>query len=109
LVGAGRAKEMILTGRMVDAQEALRIGLVDQVVPKEGLLEEARKMAMRILPHGPLAIQAAKKAINSGLNLPLCEGLKWEAKYFGYLCGTEDKNEGATAFFQKRKASFKGK
>lgn len=109
LITVGKAKEMIYTGSIIDAEEALKIGLVDKVTKNEELLEGAKKMAMKILANGPLAIQAAKKAINGGLNLPFNESLKLEAKYFGYLCGTEDKNEGTRAFLEKRKPNFRSK
>jgi enoyl-CoA hydratase len=109
LIPTGKAKELIFTGEMIDAAEAMRIGLVDRVVKREGLLDEARKLATRILEKGPLAIKAAKKAINEGLAVPLKEGLKLEARYFGGLFSTEDKDEGARAFLEKRKPVFKGK
>jgi len=94
---------------MIDAAEAMRIGLVDRVVKREDLLDEARKLATKILEKGPLAIEAAKKAINEGLAVPLREGLRLEARYFGGLFSTEDKDEGARAFLEKRKPVFKGK
>ncbi len=109
LIPLGKAKEMIYTGNFLDAEEALKIGLIDRITPNEDLMEEAKKLAMRILDQGPLAIQSAKKAINRGINLPLREGLEWEAKYFGYLCGTEDKAEGTRAFLEKRKPNFRGR
>jgi len=109
LVPTGKAKELIYTGEMIGAMEAMRIGLVDRVVKREDLEDEAKKLAATILEKGPLAIKAAKKAINEGLALPLREGLKVESRYFGELFGTEDKNEGARAFLEKRKPIFKGK
>lgn len=109
LIPLGKAKEMVYTGNMINAEEALKIGLIDKITKSEELLEEAKKLALRILDNGPLAIQSAKRVINSGINLPLSEGLKGEAKYFGYLCGTEDKIEGTRAFFEKRKPNFRGK
>jgi len=109
LIHPGKAKELIYTGEMIDAMEASRIGLVDRVVKKEDLLDEARKLAATILSKGPLAIKAAKKAINEGLALPQPEGLKLESRYFSELFSTEDKNEGALAFLEKRKPIFKGK
>jgi enoyl-CoA hydratase len=109
LIPTGKAKELIYTGEVIDTTEASRIGLVDRVVKKEDLLDEAKKLATKILTKGPLAIKAAKKAINEGLALPLREGLKLEARYFGALFATEDKNEGALAFLEKRKPIFKGK
>lgn len=109
LIPPGKAKEMIYTGSIINAEEALRIGLVDKVAKNEELLAEAKTLALKILANSPLAIQTAKKAINKGLTLPLEEGLKLEAKYFGTLCDTYDKNEGAKAFFEKRKPDFKGR
>jgi enoyl-CoA hydratase len=109
LIPVGKAKELIYTGEMIGATEAMRIGLVDRVVKGENLEDEAKKLAAKILEKGPLAIKAAKKAINEGLALPLREGLKLESRYFGELFGTEDKNEGARAFLEKRKPIFKGK
>jgi enoyl-CoA hydratase len=109
LIPTGKAKELIYTGRMIDASEALRIGLIDKVVPREELLDQARQLAAEITERGPLAVKAAKKAINEGLALPLREGLKLEARSFGELFNTEDKNEGAQAFLEKRKPIFKGK
>jgi enoyl-CoA hydratase len=109
LIPIGKAKELIYTGEMIGATEALKIGLVDRVVKREDLEDEAKKLAAKILEKGPLAIKAAKKAINEGLALPLREGLKLESRYFGELFGTEDKNEGARAFLEKRKPIFKGK
>jgi enoyl-CoA hydratase len=109
LIPTGKAKELIYTGEMIDAAEAMRIGLVDRVVKGQDLLDEAKKLAANILGKGPLAIKAAKKAINEGLALPLREGLKLESRYFASLFNTEDKNEGAMAFLEKRKPIFKGK
>lgn len=109
LIPTGKAKELIFTGEMIDAAEAMRIGLVDKVVKREDLLGEAKRLAAKILEKGPLAIKAAKKAINEGLSVPLREGLKLEARYFGELFTTEDKDEGARAFLEKRRPVFKGK
>jgi len=109
LIPTGKAKELIYTGEMIDAMEALRIGLVERVVKREDLFDEARKLATKILTKGPLAIKAAKKAINEGLALPQREGLRLESRYFSELFTTEDKNEGALAFLEKRKPIFKGK
>ncbi len=109
LIATGKAKELIYTGEMIDATEAMRIGLVDRVVKKEDLLGEAKQLATKILEKGPLAVKAAKRAINEGVVLPLREGLKVETRYFSELFDTEDKNEGAMAFLEKRKPTFKGK
>ncbi len=109
LVGRGKAKELIFTGDMVDAQEALRIGLVEKVVPLPELLKTAKEIAQKIISKGPLAIKAAKRAINLGLNVDLKSGLDYEAMEFSAICATEDKSEGTSAFLEKRKPDFKGK
>lgn len=109
LVGRGKAKELIFTGDMVDAKEAYRIGLVDKVVPSAELLKTAREMAGKIVSKGPLAIKAAKRAINLGLDVDLKSGCDYEAMEFSAICATEDKTEGTSAFLEKRKANFKGK
>lgn len=109
LIPAGKARELIYTGEMIDAMEAMRIGMVDRVVKGEDVLDAAERMAAKILAKGPLAIKAAKKAINEGLALPLREGLALESRIFGTLFTTEDKNEGTLAFLEKRKPLFKGK
>ncbi|MEW6441414.1 MAG: enoyl-CoA hydratase-related protein [bacterium] len=109
LIGPGKAKEIIFADERINAQEALRIGLVERVVPRGQAVEEARKLMKKILSKGPVAIRMAKKAINEGLKMPLAEGLKWEAQLSGVCFGTEDKNEGAKAFLEKRPANFQGK
>jgi enoyl-CoA hydratase len=108
IVGRGTAMDLILTGRAVDAQEALRIGLVSQVVPLADLMETARKTALRILRNGPLAIRAAMQSVDHGLDVGLEHGLRNEAALFGLLCATGDMREGLKAFLEKRKADFKG-
>jgi enoyl-CoA hydratase len=109
LVGRGRASEMILTGDPIDAAEALRIGLVNKVVPRESLLETADALARRMTRNAPLALRHALLAIDQGLEVDLEKGLLLEATLFGILCGTEDLKEGMSAFLEKRKASFRGK
>lgn len=109
IVGRGAALDLILTGRAVDAQEALRIGLVSQVVPLADLMETARKTALRILRNGPLAIRAAMESVDRGLDMGIERGLEVEASLFGLLCATGDMREGLKAFLEKRKAEFKGK
>ncbi len=108
LVGPGFAMEMILSGRMVKAEEALAVGLVNGVVAAEALEITIREMARMILANGPLALRAAKEAIKEGLQHPLGEGLEIEARLFGALCGSADQKEGMTAFLEKRKAEFRG-
>jgi enoyl-CoA hydratase len=109
LVGKGRAKELVFTGRMVDAEEALRIGLVDTVVPAEKLIDEANKLADAILSKGPLAVKAAKSVIDTGYDTDLSSACKLEINAFAGLFGTKDKDEGLGAFLEKRKPEFSGK
>lgn len=109
LVGRGKAKEIIFTGEVFDAQEALRIGLVEKVVPAEELMEAAKTMAKKILKNAPYAVTLCKDAINTGLDIDLAAGQEYEATLFGVTCATEDKKEGMSAFVEKRKANFSGK
>jgi len=109
LVGPGKAKEVIFADERVSAQEALRIGLVQRVVPKGQAVEEAKKLMKKILAKGPVAIRMAKKAINEGLGMSLRAGLDLEGQFEGVCFGSEDKNEGAKAFLEKRAPQFKGK
>jgi len=109
LIGPGKAKEVILADERINAQEALRIGLVQRVVPKGQAVEEAKKLLKKIMGKGPVAVKMAKKAINEGLKMPLREGLDLEARCNGICFGTEDKDEGSKAFLEKRPARFKGK
>ena len=108
IVGRGTAMDLILTGRAIDAQEALRIGLVSQVVPLADLMETARKTALRILRNGPLAVRAAMQSVDHGLDVSFEHGCRMEANLFGLLCATGDMREGLKAFLEKRKADFKG-
>lgn len=109
LAGRGKALEMILTGEPVDAQEALRIGLVSAVVPRERLLPEAGAIAGRIAERGPLAVRYAKEAISRGVEMPLEQALRFENDLTVILQTTEDRAEGVRAFLEKRKAEFKGR
>jgi len=108
LVGRGKAMQLILTGDMVNAQEAHRIGLVDEVYPPEELMDKAMEMANLICSKGPLAIAMAKECINRGLDVNLSAGCDLEKANFGSICGTGDKNEGCEAFLEKRKPNFSG-
>lgn len=108
LVGKGRALELLLTGEMIDAKEAFRIGLVNRVVPADRLLAEAEAMLRTILTNGPLAIRACLEAVDNGLDMTVDQALLLEASYFGLLSATEDMREGTRAFIEKRKPSFKG-
>ena len=109
LVGVAKAKEMIFLGDMIDAAAALSLGLVNKVVPRAQLMEEARKMAASILSKSPSAVHLALQAIMRGIEVPLPEGLKIESELFARACASEDKEEGTAAFLQKRKPAFKGK
>ena len=109
LIGKGKAKELIFTGRRVDAAEALSIGLVNQVCPPADLLDEARKMAQMICEAGPIAIEQAKHAINYGLETDLHTGLAIESGAYWTCIPTEDRLEGLAAFKEKRKPVYKGK
>jgi enoyl-CoA hydratase len=109
LVGKGKALEMILTGRMIEAKEAAEIGLVNKVVPAADLLSAAEAFAREAIKNGPLAIASSIEAINRGLDGTLDEGLELEAEIFGRTCATEDFKEGAKAFLEKRKPDFRGR
>jgi enoyl-CoA hydratase len=109
LIGKGRALELLLTGQMIDAQEAWRIGLVNRVVPADRLLEEAEQLLRSILENGPLAIRACLESVDAGLEMSLDQALLLEATYFGLLSGTTDMKEGTRAFLDKRKPAFHGK
>jgi enoyl-CoA hydratase len=109
LVGRGMALKMLLTGETIGAAEALRIGLVDEVVPAAELLQRGEALARAIAAQAPLAVTAALLMVDEGIDLPLDLALLREADTFGKLCGSEDKNEGARAFLDKRAAGWKGK
>lgn len=109
LVGPARAKDLILSGRMVDAVEAQRIGLADKVVPAAEVYQAAVAM-VRAYVGGPAhALRAAKLAVDGGLDRDLAGGLAWESELFAALFATEDKNEGMAAFVEKRKPTFQGR
>jgi enoyl-CoA hydratase len=108
LVGRGRALELLLTGQMIDAQEAHRIGLVNRVVPADRLLAECEQLMRTILENGPLAIRACIEAVDHGLDMGADEALLLEANLFGLLSGTADMREGTAAFTGKRKPRFQG-
>ena len=107
LIGRGRAMEMILTGNQIDAQEALRIGLVNKVVPQPELMQAAIAVAQVIASKGQVAIRMALKAVNMTEETTLSDGEKLEASLFGVCCGSEDFREGTTAFLEKRKPAFR--
>jgi enoyl-CoA hydratase len=108
LVGRGRALELLLTGRMIDAEEAFRIGLVNRIVPGDRLQTECEGMLRTILQNGPLALRACLETVDAGLDVSLDQALQLEANQFGLLSATADMREGTRAFLEKRKASFTG-
>ena len=109
LVGAGKALELMLLGTPVDAHEALRIGLVNRVVPHQALLPDAQALAATLAGQPPLAIRAILEAVNRGAHLPLTDACALEAAHFGLLAATADMREGTRAFLEKRKPSFQGR
>lgn len=109
LIGRGKAKELIFTGRRVEAEEALQIGLVNQICKQEVLLDQCLKMAAMICETGPIAIEQAKYAINYGLETDLHTGLGIESNAYWVTIPTEDRLEGLAAFQEKRKPEYKGK
>ncbi|HUR62163.1 MAG TPA: enoyl-CoA hydratase-related protein [Candidatus Thermoplasmatota archaeon] len=108
-VGPGVAKWLLMTGESVKADEALRMGIVDQVVPHDTLMTAARGVATRILANGPVAVRECKRLVDEGLDLDLPEALDLEAAAFGKAFATADQKEGMAAFVQKRKAAFQGR
>ena len=109
LVGKGRALELLLTGEMVDAQEALRIGLVNRVVSRQTLIEDAEGLLRKMIANGPLSLRFTLEAVNAGLEIPLAEAEYLEATLFGLICTTADMKEGTKAFLEKRPAKFQGR
>ena len=109
LCGKGVAHELCLTGEMISAEEAQRIGLVNHIYEPAELLPAAEAMAKKIIANGPLAVKFTMEAIERGVEMPLEEGLFLEATLFGVACATEDMREGTKAFLEKRPAQFKGK
>ena len=109
LIGPSATLRLLLTGDMISAAEALRLGLVDQVVPPAELLSTAKALALKIAALAPLAVAASIEAVRGGSHMPLDEALAFEAHLFGRLCDTEDKREGTTAFLEKRPPIFIGK
>jgi len=109
LVGKGRALQLILTGETISAQEAYRIGLVNEVVPSANLIERAEAILKQIAANAPIAVKFSLEAANKGLETSQAEGFALEASYFGICAATEDKKEGTSAFLEKRAPQFHGR
>jgi enoyl-CoA hydratase len=109
LVGKGRALHLILSGEMITAQEAYRIGLVNEIVPPAELITRAEAILQNIASNAPIAVKLALEAANMGMETSQNEGLLLEASYFGLCAATEDKKEGTTAFLEKRLPQFRGR
>jgi len=109
IIGVAKAKELIFTGRRVDAKEALDIGLVNKVTPSETLLDACMEMADMIAQNGPIAVEMAKYAIDKGIETDLATGLAIESNAYRVTIPTEDRIEGLTAFREKRKPVYKGR
>jgi enoyl-CoA hydratase/carnithine racemase len=109
LVGKGRALQLILSGEMISAEEAYRIGLVNEMVPAADLITRAETILKKIASNAPIAVKFSLEAVNKGLETSQGEGLLLEASYFGLCAATEDKKEGTSAFLEKRTAQFRGR
>jgi enoyl-CoA hydratase/carnithine racemase len=109
LVGKGRALQLILTGETISAQEAYRIGLVNEVVPAASLIDRAETILKQIAANAPIAVKFSLEAANKGLETSQSQGLALEASFFGICAATEDKKEGTTAFLEKRTPQFRGR
>ena len=109
IVGRGRALEILLTGDMLTAQEAHRLGLVNRVFPAADLMTEAKKLAATLAAKAPIAVRYILEAVHRGLDMPFAEAQNFEATLFGLVASTDDMREGTKAFLEKRKADFKGR
>jgi len=109
IVGRGRALEIMLTGDMLTAQEAHRLGLVNRVFPAADLMAEAKKLAATLAAKAPIAVRYILEAVHRGLDMPFAEAQNFEATLFGLVASTDDMREGTKAFLEKRKADFKGR
>ena len=109
LVGRGRALELLLTGAQVSAEDALRMGLVNRVVPAAQLMDEARALARTLASKAPVAARYILEAVAAGLEMPLAQAQDYEATLFGLIATTEDMREGTRAFIEKRKPAFQGR
>jgi enoyl-CoA hydratase len=109
LIGKGKAKELILTGKMITAQEAYQMGIVNRVFPQASLMEETKKVALQIAANGAVGVRSARMLVDTGFNMDLAEALTLESYVFSFMFTTEDQKEGMTAFVEKRKPNYKGK
>jgi len=109
LVGEKKAKELIFTGELISAQEALSLGLVNRIVPKEHLRKTVEELIAKLKSKSPAILKLAKLSINKSLETPLSVGLSSEIDFFAICCGTEDQKEGAKAFLEKRNPIYKGR
>ena len=109
LVGKGRALQLILSGGMISAQEAYRIGLVNEIVPAANLIARAEEILKQIAANAPVAVRLSLEAVNKGMDTSQSEGFALEASYFGLCAATEDKEEGTSAFLEKRQPQFQGR
>ena len=109
LVGRGRALHLILTGEIINAQEAYRMGLVNEVVPATDLIARAEAILTQVFSNAPIAVKYSLEAVNKGLETTQAEGFALEASFFGLCSGTDDKKEGTSAFLEKRAPQFKGR
>lgn len=109
LVGRGRALELMLTGDMIDADEALRIGLVNRVAEPDQLMDAGRDMARKMIANGPIAIRLALESVDRGMSTTIDDAQALESSFFGLLASTADMREGMSAFLEKRKAEFRGR
>src|SRR5437867_4220448 len=109
LIGKGKALELMLTGAQISADEAMRLGLVNRVVPAAQLMTEAKNIAQVLANNAPIAMRYIIDAVNRGLEMPFAEGSKYEATLFGLVASTDDMREGTSAFLEKRKPVFKGR
>lgn len=108
-IGISKAKELLFSGRMINAQEAFELGLADKVVPQEELMDKAMEMMESFKKNAPIAVAHVKKAVNEGMQLDIDGGIKTENEYFSECFATEDQKEGMKAFLEKRPAEFKNK
>jgi enoyl-CoA hydratase len=109
LIGRGRALKLILSGEVIDASEAYRIGLVDELEPDTHVIERAETVLKKIMANAPLSVRYALEAVNKGLETSVAEGLLLEASLFAICTSTDDKKEGTSAFMEKRSPNFRGK